>query len=91
MNKADLILEVAENTDVPASEVGVVVEELLATIEKELVKGNQIKILGFGILYKKQREARKGTSPTTHEHITIPASATVGFKPSKILMQKINK
>lgn len=90
MNKADLILEVAENTDIPASEVEVVVEELLSTVERELKKGNQLKILGFGILRRKDRKARKGTSPTTHEHIVIPASSTVDFKPSKILLQKIN-
>lgn len=90
MNKTDLILEVVERTDTSKNEVEAIINEFLSLIEEELVKGNEVKLSGFGVFNKKERQARIGTSPSSHETITIPANATVTFKPSKLLKQKIN-
>ena len=90
MNKADLILEVVERADVSKNEAEAIINEFLALIEEELVKGNEVKISGFGVFTKKERKERIGTSPSSHETITIPANATVTFKPSKLLKEKVN-
>ena len=90
MNKTDLVLEVSDRLDVNQNEVELIVDEVLATMERELVKGNQVKLLGFGVFYKKERKARKGTNPSTHDGIEIPANATVGFRPSKLIKEKLN-
>ena len=90
MNKAELVLEVVERADVSKNEAEAIINEFLALIEEELVKGNDVKISGFGVFSKKKRKERIGTSPSSHEMITIPANATVTFKPSKLLKEKVN-
>ena len=90
MNKTDLVLEVSEKVDMPLNEVELIVDEMLETMEREIIKGNQVKLLGFGVFYKKERKVRKGTNPSTHEIIEIPENATVGFRPSKLLKEKLN-
>ena len=89
MNKADLILEVSEREDISKSDAEAIIEQFLSLIESELIKGNQVKLSGFGVFEKKTRKARKGTDPSTHEHITIPASSTVVFRPSKLFKNRI--
>ena len=90
MNKAEIIEVIADKIDVAKSDVEYVVDELLHTIEKEIIKGNEVKLSSFGVFYKKERLARKGTNPSSGEIITIPANNTVGFRPSKNLKAKLN-
>ncbi|MCQ3035271.1 MAG: HU family DNA-binding protein [Bacilli bacterium] len=90
MNKAELILEVAERANLSKGEAENAVEEMLAIIERELVKGNEVKLSGFGIFSKKTRLERKGTNPSSGDIIVIPENNTVSFKPSKILKEKVN-
>ena len=90
MNKADLIQLIADKVDLSKIDVEFVVDELLGTIEKEIIKGNEVKISSFGVFYKKERLPRKGTNPANGEIITIPANNTIGFRPSKNLKAKLN-
>ena len=80
--------------DTPAEAI----EELRETIrlDKELgdkaavVKGEEVKLSGFGIFSKKARAAREGTNPSNQKKIKIPASNTVAFKVSKAFKEKLN-
>ena len=90
MNKAELIQAVSERADVSHLDAETVIDEFLNLIEKSIVKGEEIKLSGFGIFEKKQRKERKGTNPADGSHIIIPASATVSFRPSKIFKAKVN-
>lgn len=91
MNKAELILALAERADLSKIDAEVAVGEFLSLIEGELAKGNEVKISGFGIFSKKVRKARVGTNPRGNgEKIEIPASNTVAFRPSKLLKEKVN-
>jgi DNA-binding protein HU-beta len=90
MNKAELILEVAEKAELQKKEAEAAVEALLGLVEKALVAGDEVKISGFGIFEVKHRAARAGTNPSTGKKIKIPASKAVAFKPSKALKEKIN-
>ena len=89
MNKADLILEVAEREDISRGDAEAIIEEFLSLIETELLKGKQVKLSGFGVFEKKVRKARKGTDPSTHKQIIIPESSTIIFRPSKLLKEKV--
>lgn len=89
MNKADLIAAAAIKADVSKSDAEKVICVALDLIEDALMKGEEVKISGFGIFEKKCRAARAGTNPANGEKIEIPASATVSFKPSKGLKEKL--
>lgn len=90
MNKADIVRQITSKSDISHADVEYVVDELFNTVEKEIVKGNEVKISSFGVFYKKKRLARKGTNPSDGSIITIPENNTVGFRPSKILKEKVN-
>ena len=47
-----------------------------------LKQDGRVIVLGFGTFTVKHREARKGRNPATGQPVDIPASKTVGFKPS---------
>lgn len=91
MNKAELVLAVSERTDYPKQDVELIIDEFLGLVEGSILKGEEVKISNFGVFCKKVRLARKGTNPSTGAPITIPASATAGFRPSKTLKAKLNK
>jgi len=90
MNKAEIINLLTEKTAMSRVAVENLVDEFLHVVEKELVKGNEVKISNFGVFYKKVRKARKGTNPSDSRIITIPANNTVGFRPSKSIKAKLN-
>lgn len=90
MNKAELALAVAEKAEIAKGDAQAAIDAVFGIIEAELVKGNEVKVSGFGIFSKKERAAREGTNPSTQEKITIPASSSVSFKVSKTLKDKLN-
>lgn len=89
MNKLELVEAVASKTMVSKKDVEVVINEALATIGKELVAGEVVKLTDFGTFSVKTRQERNGTNPKTGEKIVIPAAKTVGFKASKGLKAKL--
>lgn len=90
MNKAELIVAVEERAGFTKKEAEILVNAVFDEIEKCLIKGEEVKISGFGIFNKKERAAREGTNPSTQERIVIPAGNTVTFKPSKNLKEKVS-
>ncbi len=84
MNKAELVAALSSKAGLTTNDLDVVVDLLFDEIENSLAKGEEVKISGFGNFFVKDRKERVGTSPVgDHHRIKIPATKTVGFKPSK--------
>lgn len=90
MNKAELIQTVMAKAEVSHRDAEAVVEAVFDTIAAEVVKGESVKLSGFGIFEKKERASRIGTNPASGTKIEIPASNSVSFRPSKNLKEKLN-
>ena len=90
MNKAELIQAVMAKAEVSHRDAEAVVEAALETIADCIIKGEAVKLSGFGIFEKKERASRIGTNPANGSKIEIPASNSVSFKPSKGLKEKLN-
>ncbi len=90
MNKAELIEAVAAKAELSKRDAEAAVDAVVDVVTEALVKGDAVKISGFGIFEKKHRAAREGTNPSTQEKISIPASTSVSFKVSKGLKEKLN-
>lgn len=90
MNKAELVEAVAEKAELSKRDAEAAVDAFVEVVTGTLVKGDAVKISGFGIFEKKFRAAREGTNPSTQEKISIPASTSVSFKVSKALKEKLN-
>ena len=89
MNKAELIKAVADKAEVSTRDAEAVLDGVIELITAALIKGEGVKLSGFGSFEKKERASRTGTNPATGEKISIPASKSAVFKPSKTLKEKL--
>lgn len=89
MNKAELVCIVSEKVGLTKKDAEHAVNVLFEEIQKSLVKGDSVKVSNFGVFTIKTRKERVGTSPVDGKPITIPATKTIGFKPSKNLKEVI--
>ena len=91
MNKNELVSAIAEKGGLSRRDAEAAIDEAIEIIKAELLKGETVKISGFGIFARKERAARKGTNPSTGDKIDIAASYSVNFTPSKNRKEELNK
>jgi len=89
MNKADLVQNVAARTDLPRTEVSLVIDAAIATIIESVVDGKKVSILGFGSFEARERSARQGLNPKTGEKIKIPAKRVPAFTAGKLFKDEV--
>jgi DNA-binding protein HU-beta len=90
MNKAELIEQMAKDTNISKSAAGQALDSFIAGITDALKKKDgKVTLTGFGTFQKTHRKARKGRNPQTGEPIKIKASNAVKFKPGKKLKDSI--
>ena len=91
MNKAELIeaVQSALGEDATKRLAEDAVAAVLGSIVEGIKSGEKVQIIGFGTFEVKHRAERKGRNPKTREEITIPASKSVGFKPSASLKKEL--
>ncbi|MDO8560847.1 MAG: HU family DNA-binding protein [bacterium] len=65
------------------------VEEMFGEIAKAMVKGEQVKIAGFGVFRVARRAAREGINPRTQEKIQIAAKVAPKFRAAKQLKEMV--
>lgn len=91
LNKRDIVELVAEKARLSKKDAQAAVEVVFESMEKAVLGGEEVNISNFGAFTPKTRQTRKGTHPKKHTEITIGASKTVAFRPSKTLKAKLNK
>jgi len=67
-----------------------VVDLVFDNIAKMMVKGEQVKIAGFGVFKVSRRAAREGINPRTGEKIQIAAKVAPKFRAAKQLKEMTN-
>ena len=90
MNKTELIEIVAKEADLKKKDADAAVSAVLNAIEKALVDGEKIQLIGFGTFEVKDRAAKTGRNPATGEAIDIAASKQIKFSAGKTLKDKVN-
>ncbi len=91
MNKSQLVESIAKKTGFTKKDSEKALAAVLETVEKALVKGDKVQLIGFGTFGTKKRAARTGRNPQTGAAIKVPASKVVSFAPSSALKAKVNK
>jgi integration host factor subunit beta len=91
MTKADLVEQVAKETDMTKKDAEQLVEVVFESIIGALNKGDKIELRGFGSFRVRERDARKGRNPKTGATVNIPAKRVAYFKPGKELKDIVNK
>ena len=90
MNKTELIAAVAERAELSKKDAEKAVKAFTDVVAEELVKGEKIQLVGFGIFEVSERKEREGRNPKSGEKMTISASRTPKFKAGKALKDQVN-
>ena len=85
MNKAQLIVRIAEKTGLSRKDAEQAVETMLETITEELNKGEKVRLVGFGTFEMRSRKPREAKVPQTGVVVQVPSCQVPAFKPSKLL------
>jgi nucleoid DNA-binding protein len=90
MTKQDLVAAVASAVGVSKKVAGEALEAVLSTVTKELKKGKNVTITGFGTFRISHRAARTGVNPRNpSQKIKIPAMNVPAFKAGKSLKDAV--
>ncbi len=98
MNKSELVQALAAATEQSRAAASRSLEAFTRIVSKELARGGEVAIPGFGSFKRAERGERSGRNPQTGEAITIaPATATaiaaattVKFVPGAALKAGVN-
>jgi len=91
-SKGDLVAAVAASAGCTKKMAAENLDAVLAVITKELRKGGQVTITGFGTFKVSHRKARTGVNPQNpSQKIQIPATKVPTFKAGKNLKEAVKK
>lgn len=92
MNKSELVANIAEKSGLSKADSTRALDAFLDTVERALVKGEKVQLVGFGTFETRERKAREGRNPRNpEEKIQIPASTAPVFKAGKSLKEAVNR
>ena len=89
MTKSDLVSAVAEKVSFTKKDTEIIINATLDAVTEALVAGDKVQLVGFGTFEVRDRAARTGVNPQTHEKITIAASRAPAFKAGKALKEAV--
>ena len=90
MKKNDLVAEVAEKADLTKPAAQKAVDAMFDTIASALKKGDEVRIVGFGVFAVTKRAASEGRDPRTGNTIKIPAANVPRSRAGKPLKELVN-
>ena len=91
MTKKTLVKSIAEQTQVPPSQVSEIVQSVLNGIIDVLATEGRIELRNFGIFQVKKRKARIARNPRTGETVQVPEKMVVTFKPGLEMAARVGQ
>jgi len=85
MTKLELIEEIARRCGLTKKKAGEVVDAFCDVVRESLKKGEEVRIVNFGVWKVVERKEREGINPRTGEKIKIPGKKVVRFVSGKSL------
>ena len=89
MNKSQLAKQVAKDTGLSSKDARRAVDSVMATVQKTLKKGEDVRLTGFGRFSVVKSAARKGTHPRTGALLRIRAGKAARFTPGARLKDAV--
>ncbi|HYC24815.1 MAG TPA: HU family DNA-binding protein [Roseiarcus sp.] len=90
MNKLELVEHVAKEADLSKAAAAAALDATLEGIGKSLRSGDEVRLVGFGTFFVRERAAGKGRNPKTGKEIRISASKNARFKAGAALKASLN-
>ncbi len=89
MTKQDLVEVLAQKVGISKAQASEILNVLLDEIGKNLSKGKEVVLTGFGKFLTSKRKARMGRNPQTGASIKIAATTVPRFKAGKALKDMV--
>jgi len=90
VNKTDLINQLAERLDGDKKAAQAAVEGFIDLVQREVQKGRNVSISGFGVFEKRARAARTARNPRTGEAVKVKKTTVPAFRPGKYFKDVIS-
>lgn len=91
MNKATLIKQVSEKTNIELKAAKLIVKSFFDGIAESLKNNERVEIRGFGSFSVRHYGAYKGRNPKTGEIVDVPPKKLPFFKVGKEMKELVNK
>ena len=85
ITKAELTWEIVEAVGLTQREAKEMVDAFFSEIAACLVRGEEVKLAGFGAFQTREKVERPGRNPLTGEVVMVTARRVVAFRPSRDL------
>ncbi len=83
MNKTDLINQLALRLDGDKKVAQTAVEGFIDLVQREVQRGENVSISGFGVFEKRARAARTARNPRTGQAVKVKKTTVPAFRPGK--------
>ena len=90
VTRADLAEAVYREIGLSRSESSELVESVISHIGTALLKGETVKLAGFGTFSLRDKKERMGRNPKTGKEVPITSRRVLVFKPSHILRDRVD-
>ena len=90
MTKRDLVIRIANDTDIIQERVFAVLQKTLDYITESVARGETVEFRDFGVFEIVVRKPRVGRNPKKPEDVvTIPERRSVKFKPGREMKKRV--
>ena len=90
VTRADLSEAVYREIGLSRSESAILVETVIDHISGSLLKGETVKLAGFGTFSLRDKKERIGRNPKTGKEVPITSRRVLVFKPSQIMRDRVD-
>jgi len=90
VNKTDLINQLADRLDGDKKAAQTAVEGFIDLVQREVQRGRNVSISGFGVFEKRARAARTARNPRTGEAVKVKKTTVPAFRPGKYFKDVIS-
>ncbi|WP_456370206.1 HU family DNA-binding protein [Thermodesulfatator atlanticus] len=91
MRKSDLVEKLSQELKISKRKAKLYVDAFFETLESELLRGEKVVFQNFGSFEVKEYHERNFFNPRTGEKKILPGKVRLRFKPSKKLLERINR
>jgi DNA-binding protein HU-beta len=91
MNKGEFIDRLSDTTNLTKKEARTLLDSVLDLIQGTLLRGEDVKFVGFGKFAVRARKASSRINPQTKRPIQVEAKVVPMFKPGRELKQQVAK
>lgn len=89
MNKSELITELSKTSKLTKKDCATCLNALTNVVSRELRRGENITLSGFGKFEVKKKQSRNSYNPYLKKTIKLPAKLIPSFKPGKNLKDAV--